>query len=265
MYNLSMQTTWNFFVFLGKIPKIIAFLVILYIVIKIIKAFIRDCFGPSENSFFKNVYNFFDPYRQSIFSYKYRWFSFLIIIVLTYLLCKIYIPPELLETPKGLTVPINIFCNPISYFFNYIVHENLGHNMLGRLGPRWWAAFAGNFTETLVPCVIYLFSLQLRGGLFFSPILLYWISTTFYEAGIYVSDATTSKLALTMSDMVTDAAAGTVKGDWYHVLGHFNALNYAETIGMILEIIACFIFVLAIYSVIEYFTYLIRNNMQEDY
>ena len=265
MYNLFMQTTFNFFALLAKLPKIIVFLVIIYILIKVIKAFFRDCFSYSEEPFLKNVYNFFDPYHQSVFSYKYGWVSIPLIIGLTYLLCKIYIPPELVEGEKGFYFPSNLFCNPITYFVNYIVHENLGHNMFCTFGQGWFCYFAGNFIETLVPCIIYLFSLQLRGGLFFSPILLFWISTTFYEAGIYASDAATSKLALTMSDMVSDAAAGTVKGDWYYTLTQFHILEQAEKIGWILEIIACIIFALAIYSIVEYFRCLSQTGIGENY
>ena len=101
--------------------------------------------------------------------------------------------------------------------------------------------------------------------MFFSPALLFWLSTTFYEAGIYASDAAASKLALTMSDMVTDAAAGTVKGDWYYTLTPFNALDYGPLIGMILEIIACIIFALAIYSAVEYFRRLTQIKTPDTY
>ncbi len=259
-----MQTAFNFFGLLAKLPKIIVFIVILYILVKVIRAFVRDCFSYSEEPFWKNVYNFFDPYHQSIFSYQYRWFSFLIIIGLTYLLYKIYIPPEMASYEKGMYAASSILNNPITYFLNYIVHENLGHNMFCTFGQNWFCYFSGNFIETLVPCIIYLFSLQLRGGLFFSPALLFWISTTFYEAGIYASDAAASKLALTMSDMVSEAVAGTVKGDWYYTLTHFHILEKAETVGLTLEIIACIIFALAIYSAIEYFRRLARNDMSAE-
>lgn len=260
-----MQSTWNLFSLLAKVPYIIAFIVLIYLFLKAFKAFVDNCFSYSEDPFFKRAYNFFDPYHQSIFCYKYRWYIILILIGIICLLCKIYIPPELTETPKGLAYPSNLFCNPISYFFNYIIHENLGHNLFGRLGPIWWSAFTGNFIETLTPCIIYLLSLQLRGGLLFSPVLLYWISTTFYEAGIYASDAATSKLYLTSSDMISDfAAGGSVKGDWYYILGPFNALDYAPIIGTVFEIIACIIFALALYSLVEYIRRLVHNDIGYD-
>ena len=237
-----------------------------YITIKIFKTFWEHCFSYSEDSFLKRVYNFFDPYHQSFFCYKYKWYTILLLIGVIYLLCKIYIPPEMSSFEKGMYAQYSLLYNPITYFINYIVHEMLGHNVLGRLVHiRWWSAFTGNFTETLVPCVIYMFSLQLRGGLFFSPVILYWLSSTLYDAGIYASDAQASKLALTSSDMVSDfAAGGSVKGDWYYILGPFNALDYAETIGMIFEVIACIIFAFAIYSLVEYSRRLIHNEMRYD-
>ena len=257
-----MQTSLNFFMFVAKLPKIIVFLVILFVMIKVIRAFFQECFGYSEDPFLRRIYNFFDPYRQSIFAYKYKWFSFLLIIGLTYILCKIYIPPQMLSYEKGMYVAPSLFNNPITYFLNYLVHENLGHNLFCTFGQNWFCYFSGNFIETLVPFIIYLFSLQLRGGLFFSPVLLFWLSTTFYEAGIYASDAAANKLALTMSDMVSNAAAGTVKGDWYYILEPFNIRNYGPSVGLILEIIACFICVLAIYSAAEYFRRLIYSEVQ---
>ncbi len=259
-----MQTTWTFFSLLAKLPKFIAFLIILFILIKVLIAFISECFIPSEDPFLKRVYNFFDPYHQSIFCYKHKWLSIPLIIGLTYILCKIYIPPEMLSFEKGMYAAQSIMYNRIVSFFNYIIHENLGHNMFCVFGQNWMCYFSGDFMQILVPCIIYMFSLQLRGGLFFSPVLLYWISSAFYDAGIYASDAAVSKLYLTMSDMVTNVAAGTVKGDWHYILTPFNAINYGEKIGLVLEVIACFIFALAIYSVIEYIRRLMSTDIQYD-
>lgn len=259
-----MQTTLNFYIFLAKLPKIFVFLLTLYIAIRVLKAFVRDCVVNRSNSFLKSAYNFFDPYRQSIFCYKYKWFSILLLIGVTYLLCKIYIPPEYLSYEKGMYVEHSIMYNRLTYFISYLIHENLGHNMFCTFGDNWFCYFSGDFIQVLFPCIIYIFSLQLRGGLFFSPAILYWISSAMYDAGIYASDAAVSKLALTSSDMVSNAAAGTVKGDWHYILTPFNALNCAETIGMILEIIACFIFAMAIYSAVEFFARLSQDGIQDN-
>ncbi len=255
-----MQTSWNFFYLLGKLPYIFALIVIGYIFVKVLKAFWERCFSYGEGSVLKQAYNFFDPYHQGIFCYKYKWYSILLLIGAIYLLCKIYIPPEMIPGKCGIYPAQSILSNHITYFINYILHEMLGHNVFCQISSYWFCTLSGDLTQVLVPAAIYLFSLQLRGGLLFTPVIFYWLSCAVYSAGIYASDAAASQLCLTSSDMVTDHAAGTVKGDWYYILGPFDALDYAETIGMIFEIIACIIFVLAIYSAIEY----IRRLMQDD-
>ena len=256
-----MQISWNFFALLAKIPKIVVILLVLYVFIQICRSFFLRCFSVNGNSFFKNLYDFFDPYHQSVLFYRYRWFSFIIIIIATYLLCKTYIPAKMLSYEKGMYAAQSLLNNHLTYFINYLVHENLGHNMFCSFTPRWFCYFSGDFIQILFPCIIYFFALQLRGGLFFTPAILYWLSSAFYSAGIYSSDAAASKLALTSSDMVSDAAAGTVKGDWYYILAPFEALDYATTIGMILEIMACFVFVMAIYSFVEYIRRLSRTDI----
>ena len=262
MYTLSMQSTWNFFVFLGKLPYIFALLVMLYISIRVFRAFVQHCLSYSEGPTLGRMYSFFDPYRQSIFCYKYKWFSILLLIGVIYLLCKIYIPPEMLSCDKGMYAAQSVMYNHATGFINYLLHEMLGHNTFCPISSRWFCVLSGDLIEVLVPAVIYLFSLQLRGGLFFSPIILYWLSSAIYDAGIYVSDAAVGKLALTSSDMVSNhAAGGSAKGDWYYILSPFNALSYGETIGIIFEVIACIIFAFAIYSFVEYIRRLGQNDV----
>ena len=113
--------------------------------------------------------------------------------------------------------------------------------------------------EILFPCIVYLFSLQLRGAQLFTPILFYWIAAALYDTGIYASDAVVCKLALTSSDMVSNFKAGEMKGDWYYILKPLGLLDYAEQIGLALEILACVFFAFAIYSVINYFIKLSRD------
>ena len=86
-----------------------------------------------------------------------------------------------------------------------------------------------------------------KGGNFFRCISLYWLSTAFYDAGIYVADARASLLALTSSDMVSNFNSGIVKGDWYYILSPLGLLEYDILIGNILKICACFCFVYAIF------------------
>ena len=253
---------FGLYIFLSKLPKIFVFGVILYLLVRILRAFIRDCISEGDGPFLSRVYNFLDPYRQSIFCYKHKLFALLGLIIVTYILCKIYIPPQYLTYEKGMYPAQSIIYNHITYFISYIIHENLGHNLFCTFGESWFCYFSGDFMQILVPCIVYLLSLQLRGGLLFSPIILYWLSAAVYEAGIYVSDAAVSKLALTMSDMVSDCAAGSCQGDWTYVLKPFNAVNYGATIGLIFEIAACFIFALAIYSIIEYIRRMAQDGLE---
>ena len=260
-----MQTSWNFFYFLSKLPYLFVLLAMAYVFIKVCKSFFEHCFSYSEDPFFRRLYNFFDPYHQSFFCYKYKWFTILLLIGAIYLLCKNYIPPEYIKTEKGMYVKDSIMYNTITYFIDYITHEMLGHNTFCPITPQWFCYFSGSFVQILLPVIVYLFSLQLRGGLLFSPAILYWLSSSFYHVGIYSSDALVSRLALTSSDMVTDHAAGIVKGDWYYILGPFNALDYAETIGMVFEVVACIMLAFAIYSFIEYSRRLIYNEIRYDH
>lgn len=258
-----MQSFFNLFTLIGKLPKILLFLAAAYLIIKVLRAFTRDCIVNRENSFWVSICNFLDPYRQSIFFYKHKLIAVVLLAGITYLLYRIYVPPEYLSYEKGMYPAQSVMYNHITYFISYLIHENLGHNVFCTFGQNWFCYFSGDFMQVFVPCIIYLFSLQVRGGLFFSPILFYWISSALYDAGIYASDAAVSQLALTMSDMVSDAAAGTVKGDWHYILTPFNAVNYGATIGLILEIAACFIFALALYSVIEYIRRMMQDGLED--
>ncbi|MCR5504180.1 MAG: hypothetical protein K6E94_01180 [Elusimicrobiaceae bacterium] len=130
-------------------------------------------------------------------------------------------------------------------------------------GSNWFCYFSGSFIEVLFPSILYLFSLRLRGGLFLSPGLLYWIATALYSAGVYASDGAANRFSLVASDMVSDSAAGVMKGDWYYILQPFKALDYAEKVGMIFEICACIVLALAVYSIIEYVRRLLFEGLSD--
>lgn len=264
MYTLFMQATFSFFALLGKIPYTLAFFAILYLFIRVLRAFVQNYLSSNEPNFFKYTYNFFDPYHQGIFCYKYKWYTVILLIGAIYLLCKIYVPPEMISGECGMYAKHNILYNTITYLPNYLLHEMLGHNTFCPISNNWFCALSGDLIQVLVPATIYLFSLQLRGGLLFTPILFYWLSAAIYDAGIYASDAAFSKLALTSADMVTTFKAGVVKGDWYNILQPFNAINMGTTIGTIFEVIACILFALAIYSFVEYISRLSRNEMNQN-
>lgn len=254
---------FGFYLVLSKLPKILVFAAFIYLLIRVSRAFVRDCIIEREGSFFDAVCKFFDPYRQSIFYYKNKLIAIILLAGITYVLCRIFIPPQYLSYEKGMYAAHNLLNNHFTYFINYLIHENLGHNMFCTFGEGWFCYFSGDFMQILMPCIIYLFSLQMRGGLFFSPIIFYWLSGALYDAGIYASDAAASKLALTMSDMISDCAAGDCLGDWHYILTPFNAVNYGETIGLIFEVIACFIFALALYSVVEYIRRMMQKGLYE--
>ena len=259
-----MQAMFNFYIFLSKLPKICVFMFIVYLFVKVLRAFIRDCITEREGPFLSSVYNFFDPYKQSIFCYKNKLIALILLVGVTFILYKIYVPPEYLSYEKGMYAAQSLMYNHLTYFVSYLIHENLGHNMFCTFGQGWLCYFSGDFMQVLVPCIVYVFSLQVRWGLLFSPVLFYWIASAVYDAGIYVSDAAVSKLALTSSDMVSDCAAGACKGDWYYILKPFNAINNGEMIGMVFEIVACFIFALALYSVVEYIRRMMQDGLYPD-
>ena len=251
-----MQAFFNLVYYFTYVPKIIAGVVLLYIIFKIIHAFYFKVMITEEGITFRKIYNFVDPYHQSPFFYKYNFFLVFILISSVLILCYIYIPPEMIE--DGKYFKSSLLINDITYLPNYLVHE-FSHRFWAVLGWRWWTIASGSAVEILFPCIIYLFSLQLRGAQFFSPVLFYWIAAALYDTGIYASDAVVSKLALTGSDMVSNFKPGELKGDWYYILKPLGLLDYAEKIGLALEILACVFFALAIYCIIDYFIKLSRD------
>lgn len=252
---------FNLIYYFTFVPKIITGIVLLFIIFKILTSFYHRVLLSEEGLTLKNIFNFIDPYKQSVFFYKYNFILILLLIILVILLCHFYVPPQMTEGDKY--VKYNLLINNFTYLPNYLIHE-FSHRFWRVLGLKWWTIASGSFIEILFPCFIYLFSLQLRGGQFFAPILFYWISTTLYDTGIYASDAVACKLALTGSDMISSAKPGTVKGDWYYILKPLNLLDYAEKIGMILEVLACIFLAFAIYSIINYFIQLAADPRLEN-
>ena len=160
----------------------------------------------------------------------------------------------------------NFFFRLILYFPNYLIHEMVGHNMVGQLGyalcyasckslGMWWMAAMGNGVETAVPLGLLFVSLRISGGRYLLPALWLWLGDTLYEAGIYAADARAMKLPLTSSDMISNFAPGEVQGDWYHILEPLGLLNYDIIIGRTLIFVGLFCFVLALYSLYYYWTH----------
>ena len=251
----------NLYYFISLLPKIIGGIVVITIAFLIARSFYRRVFLAEDGLTFRNIYDFFDPYKQSLFCYKYNFFIILGLLTLIGFLCYIYVPAATIEDGKYFKPSLLI--NSITYLPNYLIHE-FSHRFWAVLGWDWWTYASGNGMEFLIPCIIYLFSLQLRGGLLFSPILFYWIATTLYDAGFYASDAVVSKLALTSSDMVSNFKPGELKGDWYYILKPLGLLDYAQQIGMALEILACVFLAFSIYSIINYLIYLCEPPNMEN-
>lgn len=206
-----------------------------------------------------------DPYRQSFLFFKWNFGRVLCVLAAVWCIFQ--------WQGEGLIKALqdNIFI----YFPNYLIHE-FAHNIVGKITflgaymlsgscagdarecypvASWLTTVAGNGVETLVPTLGILFFLQLQGGRLLLPPLWYWCGTTWYDAARYVSDARASKLPLTSSDMMTNYAPGTVKGDWHYILQPIGMLDYDLIIGQIFYALAAFCLVMACYSLWYYWTH----------
>lgn len=205
----------------------------------------------------KNFILWVDLYRQSFLFFKWNIVSVCLVLLATGVLIFTW------DSAFVHTLLDNIFV----YFPNYLTHEILGHNMVGNVLFRlcyalhhpawgeWLATLAGNGVETLVPFVLILCCLQIQGGRWAVAPLLYWLSSTFYAAGLYAADAKACSLPLTSSDMLTNYAPGERCGDWHYILEPLGLLNNDQQIAHVLIYIGCFIFVLALYSAWYYWTH----------
>ena len=200
--------------------------------------------------------DYVDPHRQSFLFFQWSKWSmcliFLFSIALTYV-WRSSIAHALLD---------NVFV----YLPNYLTHEMLGHNFVGGIFYRifyyshqelgsWISALAGNGVETLLPLGLVFAVLRLKGGRWIMPPLLYWLSTTFYGAGVYAQDARACSMPLTSSDMLTNYAPGEICGDWNHILEPIGLLNYDQWIAYTFLFIGSVLFILAIYSAWYYWTH----------
>lgn len=250
----------NIYYILAKLPQVIGVTVLLCVIFRVIWAFYRHVRYVEDGFSIKNIHEFFDPYKQGVFYYKYNFTIVICLIAFIIFLCYIYVPHETIE--EGKYIKDSLLTNIFTWTPNYLIHE-FSHRFWAWFGWDWWTSASGNGMETLLPCFIYLFTLQIRGGNILSPFLFFWIATTLYEAGFYASDAVASKLALTSSDMVTNFEPGKVKGDWYYILKPLGLLDYAEEIGLILEVLACVFLAYAVFSIINYFIRLAEPPQME--
>lgn len=185
-----------------------------------------------------------DPYRQSFIYFQWSFWSILCFASAVY---------WLFANAQGAFVKAaldNIFV----YLPNYLIHE-FSHRFWCALRWQWWCYASGNGMQTLVPLALCWGALRLRGGRYVLPVLMYWLATALYGAGIYAADARASALPLTSSDMLSYAAPGTVKGDWYYILQPLGLLEYDVWIGKGLVFLSVFCLVLAVWSLYYYWTH----------
>lgn len=197
-----------------------------------------------------------DPHQQSFLFFRWSKTKLVLVVVVSLFLTLIWrsaLMHALLD---------NVFV----YLPNYLTHEMMGHNFVGgiffqalyhsyrELG-EWLATLAGNGVETLFTLLLLLGALRLQGGRWLVAPLLYWLSTTFYGAGVYAQDARACSLPLTMSDMITNYAPGEICGDWNHILGPIGLLNFDQWVAYTFLFIGSLLFVLSIYSVWYYWTH----------
>ncbi|MBO4674708.1 MAG: hypothetical protein J5601_01300, partial [Elusimicrobiaceae bacterium] len=96
----------------------------------------------------------------------------------------------------------------------------------------------------------------LQGGRWLAPVLLYWLSTTLVDAGIYASDATACSFPLTSADMLTNYKAGSgVCGDWHNLLQPLGLLPYDQCIAGILVGLGIFCLLMALWGAWNYIFY----------
>lgn len=202
------------------------------------------------------VVNYLDPHRQSFVFFRWNMRSVCLVLLLSIVLTYAW---------KSGIVRL-LLDNVFVYLPNYLTHEMLGHNFVGGIFYRifysshrglgtWLATLAGNGIETLIPFTLLFVALRLQGGRWIMPPLLYWLSTTFYGAGVYAQDARACSMSLTSSDMVTNYAPGEICGDWNHILDPIGLLNYDQWIAYTFLFIGSLLFMLAVYSVWYYWTH----------
>ncbi len=204
----------------------------------------------------KKLITWFDPYHQTFFFFKWSIIAFLLCITFC-VLTAVYWQSGIVDV---------LLNNSIVYLPNFLMHEMVGHNLIGKVlfaltynfSPglaNWLITIMGNGGETLIPFLIILFWLRWKGGNWVLPPLFYWLATTLFGAGVYVSDARACSLPLASADMITSYKEGEICGDWHYVLEPLGWLEYDHLIGYIFFAAAGGLLFIACYSVWYYWTH----------
>lgn len=238
---------------LTMIPAIFGFVITLFIIVNIAKSF-KDALDASPGFSLSIVNEWLDPYRQSVFNMKHSTAAKIVLFFMTAAISYHYITADKI-TPQGYTVD-SLLLNTLTYLPNYLIHE-FSHRFAWDITKnQFFTYMAGNLGESLVPMIAMYYLMKMKGGRFLLPAARFWLASTFYDAGTYMLDAKACKMALTSSDMVSNAAAGTAKGDWYYIFSSMGMLDQHYIPGYFFCALAGIMLSFSLYSVWHFFSHM---------
>lgn len=242
------------FNFIARIPDIFAACCLIFIFLNIAYSLWNAREASPYGITGRMLAEWIDPYKQTAFHFHYTKAS-IIILVFTIVFAEYHYLTMPKITPEGYTTP-SIFLNLLTYLPNYLIHE-FSHRFAWTITQNeFLTVLAGNAGETFVPLICCYYLLKLKGGRFLLPVARFWLATTLFDAGTYMSDARACKMALTSSDMMTNHAPGAAKGDWYHIFNSLGLLEYDQVFSTVFCALAVVILIIAFYSLWHFFAYL---------
>lgn len=203
----------------------------------------------------KKLIHFIDPYHQSPFYFKWDFFDWFVIVVIT----------GFLFAHCHQMLLLIIFYNPIVSYPNLYLHSLFGHVLLGPLlegtvGSWLYSIFhtmapsqllgaaSGFLAELFFPCGALLWCVRLPGGRFVLPFALYWLSICVFGIGNYMKDATEGyELDLMPYDGL---------GDWNVIFDNLGLLPFCSLIGNIVIFLSIMCFVVAVWSFFYYWIHI---------
>ena len=248
------------FNFIAKLPDVFAACVLAFILFNIAYSLWNAREASPEGFSRRMLAEWIDPYKQSAFYFRYTKVSAILLIFALIFAGYHYITmPKL--TAEGYTTA-SIFLNWFTYLPNYLIHE-FSHRFTWTITQNeFFTVLAGNAGETFVPLICFYYLLKLKGGRFLLPFVRFWLASTLFDAGTYMADARSCKMALTSSDMMSNHGPGT-KGDWYHIFNSLGLLEYDQVFATVFCALAVIMLVLAFYSLWHFFAYLGEWNKED--